>query len=252
MSSIQPSPHCADLHGRARTQHGYILIWLLFLLAGMGAGLASIGSLWHTASQREKEQQLLFIGDQYRRSIESFWQASPGAKKRLPESLDELLVDPRFPNTVRHLRRIYADPITGKPEWGLVRDTNGGIIGVHSLSDRLPYKSQGFPDIYATFTGKTEYREWVFAAAMKSEQPRDANRTPEVTPVDPARPIIPDQTIQPVAKPGVPDTTQLSRIACLEAREQATAECFSLEGRDQQDCNTEAFRNYRKCLSGNL
>jgi len=32
----------------------------------MGVALAALGTMWHTASQREKERDLLFVGDQYR------------------------------------------------------------------------------------------------------------------------------------------------------------------------------------------
>jgi len=35
--------------------------------------------------------------------------------------LEELLEDPRFPNTVRHLRKPFADPMTGQAEWGLAK-----------------------------------------------------------------------------------------------------------------------------------
>lgn len=149
-----------------RCQGGFTFLWLLFLVAGLGVSMAALGTLWHGVVQREKEAELLFVGDQYRRAIESFSQTmAPDGQKRLPKALEELLLDPRFPHTVRHLRRAYVDPVSGKPEWGLVKDGNGGIVGVHSLSEARPLKSAGFPERYATFATATRYLDWKFAYA---------------------------------------------------------------------------------------
>lgn len=98
----------------------------------------------------------------YRRAIESFWNAGDG-QQRLPGTLDELLLDPCFPHGVRHLRRVYPDPMTGRAEWGLVKDQAGGITGVHSLSETRPLKTANFPAAYQTFTDQRSVRDWVFA-----------------------------------------------------------------------------------------
>ncbi|MDD3529727.1 MAG: type II secretion system protein [Gallionellaceae bacterium] len=142
-------------------ERGFTLIGLLFLVAGLGVGMAALGTVWQTAAQREKEKELLFAGTAYRRAIASYWRASPGLP-RLPATLDELLLDPRFPHVVRHLRRRYADPMTGGPEWGLVRDAAGGIVGVYSLSERRPLKAAGFASELAAFEDAGSYRDWVF------------------------------------------------------------------------------------------
>lgn len=155
---------CPTVTGSRRSragQAGLTLLGLLFLVAGMGVALAALGTMWHTAAQREKEKELLFIGNQYRHAIESFWNKSPGVK-RLPKDLDELLSDPRFPNTVRHLRRVYRDPMTGSSEWGLVKEAVGGISGVYSLSEGKPFKTAGFSASDDAFREATSYREWVF------------------------------------------------------------------------------------------
>ena len=154
--------------GPGRGQQGFALLWLLFLVAGLGVGMAAIGTVWHTTAQREKEAELLFAGDQYRRAIDSFLKASPKGQERLPKSFDELLLDPRFPNTVRHLRRLYADPVTGTSEWGQVKTPEGGIAGVFSLSTAAPLKQGGFSPAYAAFSGAAEYRGWVFDAREKA------------------------------------------------------------------------------------
>jgi type II secretory pathway pseudopilin PulG len=157
--------------GRHRRQGGFTLLGILFLVAALGVGLAALGTLWETAGRREKETQLLFAGDQYRRAIASFWRASPAGQSRLPKSVEELLRDPRFPHVVRHLRRVYPDPVTGRPEWGLVR-RDDGIAGVHSLSEAKPYKTAGFGKEYAAFEKASRYADWVFEfdAAAKPAQ----------------------------------------------------------------------------------
>jgi type II secretory pathway pseudopilin PulG len=63
----RPTPTGSRLRGR--TQRGFTLLGLLFLLAGMGVAMAALGTMWHTASQRDKERDLLFVGDQYRQAI---------------------------------------------------------------------------------------------------------------------------------------------------------------------------------------
>lgn len=158
--------------GPGRAQAGFSFLGLLFLLAGLGVALAALGTVWSTAAQREKERDLLFIGDQYRRAIESFWKIPlpVGTPRRLPNNFDELLADPRFPNTVRHLRRVWRDPLTGTSEWGLVREPDGGLSGIHSLSASQPFKRGNFAPEYEQFREADSYREWVFRFDVEKAQ----------------------------------------------------------------------------------
>lgn len=159
---VNPTP--TGRRRRAGQQRGFTLLGLLFLVAGLGVAMAALGTVWHSAAQREKERDLLFAGDQYRRAIESFWNVPlpAGTPRRLPKSFAELLLDPRFPQTVRHLRRLYRDPMTGSVEWGLLKGPDGGIAGVVSLSDGAPFKRASFPSAYARFEDAQSYRDWVF------------------------------------------------------------------------------------------
>ena len=172
--------------GRAGPRHGqagFSFLGLLFLLAGMGVALAALGTMWHTASQREKERDLLFVGDQYRRAIESFWTVPLpiGTPRRLPKNFDELLEDKRFPNTVRHLRRLYRDPMTGGAEWGLQKGPDGGISGVFSLSDGQPFKRANLPSAYASFAEAGSYRDWIFRFDVEKAE-RDAAQRAKAAP----------------------------------------------------------------------
>jgi len=144
------------------SQRGFTYLAILFWIMIVSASLSVGGVVWHTAQQREREQELLFIGDQFRRAIASFYYASPGIVRRYPTALSDLLKDPRFPNTRRHLRRVYLDPMTGEPNWGLIRGLDGGIIGVHSLSESKPIRTSFQSGPNKEFTGKQRYRDWVF------------------------------------------------------------------------------------------
>ncbi len=143
---------------RRRARGLVLLALLLFIaLATLAVGLAA--EVWATARQRDRETELLFAGDQYRRAIESYWRSSPGVKA-LPMSLEVLLSDDRFPVPVQHLRRLYPDPVTGD-EWVLVRQ-GGAIAGVRSASKAVPIKSANFPARYRQFEGASAYEQWQF------------------------------------------------------------------------------------------
>lgn len=133
----------------------------MILIAIMGVLLAATGEVASTVRKREKEQELLFVGNQFRRAIRQYYEQSPGLK-RYPTSLEDLLKDPRYPNTRRYLRRLYPDPITGSEEWGLLKGPNGEVFGVYSRSDDEPMKKAQFSRDDATFEGKTKYSEWIF------------------------------------------------------------------------------------------
>lgn len=127
-------------------ESGFTLLGLLFLMMVLGIALAAVGTVWETAARREKEAELLFVGDQYRRALESYYRATPGQAKRYPASLSDLVKDNRFPNAVRHLRRLYRDPMTQGEQWGEVKEGNE-IVGVYSLSMGIPLKQGGLQRI---------------------------------------------------------------------------------------------------------
>ncbi|CAK0781592.1 hypothetical protein CCP3SC15_930023 [Gammaproteobacteria bacterium] len=109
-----------------QNQYGFTYLGLLFAVAMAGVALAATGVLWSTQRQREREQDLLFVGNQIRQAIRSYYEHSPGLVKRYPAKLDDLLRDNRFLTVQRHLRQRYMDPMTGAREWGLVMAPKGG------------------------------------------------------------------------------------------------------------------------------
>ncbi|MBL0726179.1 type II secretion system protein [Piscinibacter sp. HJYY11] len=146
---------------RAGGNAGFTYLGVLFLvsLLALTAGMAS--AVWATAQQREHERQLAFAGRQYQLAIERYRQQAHGAEAPYPREVAHLLRDPRVPGVRRFLRQPYVDPMTDKPEWGLVRLADGGIVGVHSLSSRTAI---GGPPDSPGITGGRTYREWRFIA----------------------------------------------------------------------------------------
>ncbi len=124
--------------------------------------LAATGVMWSQMQQREKERDLLFIGNEFRKAITTYYEQTPGTVKRYPNSLNDLLKDNRQLATVRHLRRIYRDPMTASFEWGIVRATDGGVMGIYSLSNKSTIKRSGFLQRDAAFEKQTRYVDWQF------------------------------------------------------------------------------------------
>jgi type II secretory pathway pseudopilin PulG len=151
----------------ARRESGFTYLTLLFVIAFMGIGLALTGEVWRTAALRDKEAQLLYSGSQYRRAIERYYVSG---LRQYPRSLEDLLKDPRKPNTQRYLRRLYFDPMTGSPEWGLVKAPDGGIMGVYSLSESKPMKTSGFDIRNKAFEGAEKYADWKFVYQPAGQQ----------------------------------------------------------------------------------
>jgi type II secretory pathway pseudopilin PulG len=149
---------------RARTfprQLGFTYLTVMFIVAILLGGLAIVGETWETSARREKEVELLFIGNQYRRALRLYYLSTPGVVKAYPRQIEDLLKDPRQPGTVRHLRKLFPDPLTGKP-FVYIKGADGGIQGVASTSDEAPLKVANFRVRDATFEGAQKYSDWKF------------------------------------------------------------------------------------------
>lgn len=150
-----------------RAQRGFTYLGLLFAVAIVGVLLAAVGVLWSTERQRQKEAELLLIGAEFRAAIGAYYEQTPGLVKRYPAKLQDLLKDDRYLSVRRYLRQIYADPMTGTREWGLVVAPEGGIMGVRSLSEAQPIKQAEFPFEWMDFDGMRQYSEWRFVYRPK-------------------------------------------------------------------------------------
>lgn len=161
-------------------QSGFTYLFVLMLIALIGMGLVAAGTLWSTDVKRAREAELLFIGDQYRQAIRSYYELEPN-QPRLPQSIDELLEDHRRPNVVRHLRRAYRDPFSDEAFALIYTPDAQGITGVHSLSTGHPFKIAGFSAENGAFAEANTYADWLFA----------------FTPPAPPNPALPSPTQSP-------------------------------------------------------
>jgi type II secretory pathway pseudopilin PulG len=144
-------------------QSGFTYLGALILIAMISVAATATLKLGAAMQRRAAEEQLLAIGGEFRDAFLSYANSTPPGQPRTPASLQDLLKDPRFPTVRRHLRRIYVDPISGKPEWGIIPAQPGpGIMGVYSLADGTPIKVANFELRFQDFEGKTTYQDWVF------------------------------------------------------------------------------------------
>lgn len=167
------------------TQRGVVLLGVLVMLAVLAGLGAEIGMRWADERQRADEEELLFVGEQYRQAIESYWRSSPGGVRQWPTSLEDLLADNRFPMPRRHLRKLFRDPVAPDQPWGLVQ-LGSGIVGVHSQSDAEPFRRSGFGPRQARFAEAQRYADWKFTAVAGTGP--TANPPAVMPPPPPARP----------------------------------------------------------------
>ena len=155
-----------------RSQGGFAFLWVLAAVAMVGMLLASGAEMVSVQQRRDRELELLSIGRQFRTALQQYHDSvASGSAPQYPLSLDDLLLDRRDGGAVRrYLRKIYADPITGRSDWGLVR-VGGVIVGIYSKSDERPLKRRGFDGDEQAFNDASSYRRWVF-----SPQPLEAGQ----------------------------------------------------------------------------
>lgn len=141
----------------SRSQRGFSYLLLLAMVAATATVAAHGLRTGASLARREAELALLAHGGAFEAALQSH-----GAR---PRELRELLRDPRSPGVRRHLRSIPVDPISGRAEWGLLRDAQGGIVAVFSLAGGRPLKQNGFSGARAHFNGASSYAQWSFGAA---------------------------------------------------------------------------------------
>jgi type II secretory pathway pseudopilin PulG len=196
--------------GKDRNQGGFTFLGVMFLLVLLGIGMAGTGEAWSVASRRAREKELLWVGNQYARAIRSYYMQSPGVRQ-FPAQLEDLLEDRRFPEPRRHLRQLYADPISHE-RFDVVPAEDGRIGGVRSHSDETPMKQDNFPAKFRDFKGTTKYSDWLFIADNLPGSPRRpqaaggdaATATGTTTPATTATPDAPATAAPAAANTGTP------------------------------------------------
>ncbi|MEN3274302.1 MAG: hypothetical protein V7631_92 [Massilia sp.] len=202
------------------------LVVFVAILGLVGTATLKVDSLLRRAAA---EQELLEIGAAFGEALRSYAAATPRGFPTAPPTLQDLLKDPRFPGTRRHLRKIFVDPITGKNEWGvLYQGDKVGVLAVYSLSQAQPLKVANFDARFQNFENKEHLSEWKFTAqgqgssaapgqppavpapvkpppgTIGTPAPPDAPPKP-AAPAEPAEPTEPAEPAEPVSPPAQPE-----------------------------------------------
>ena len=149
-------------------QSGFTYLGVLLIVFVIAIGMASSSQIWHTVMQRQNEQELIYVGNQFRSAIGKYYNWSGG---HYPVNLGVLLgPDDEQTAKNRFLRKIFNDPMTQKKDWVLVYGKAGEVIGVHSASEETPFKKYGFAPEDASFEAKEHYSEWLFVYVPKLNQ----------------------------------------------------------------------------------
>ena len=130
----------------------------------LSLGLAIVGPRWADQARRERERDLVQIGSLYARAIAAYYAASPGSLKQYPLKLDDLLADSRMVGTVRHLRKLYPDPLDPSRRWGTVLGTDGRVRGVYSQSTDEPLRIESLDAGAVELPAARRYSDWKFVA----------------------------------------------------------------------------------------
>lgn len=139
------------------SERGFAMAGLLVVIAVLSVWLTVALPSWKTMSQREKEEELIFRGQQYDRAIQLYRKknAAPGAP-----SVDKL-VEGRF------LRKKFKDPITNG-DFDLIGVSQAGNApgvqqpqrGFGQLISGVRSKSKA--KSLRVLNGRTTYSEWQF------------------------------------------------------------------------------------------
>lgn len=163
-----------------RNEQGVTLLMVLLAVVVMGLVLGLTGQTWSALMQRERESELFFRGDQYRRAIQAYYERAPGGGS-YPTELKQLLRDPRSLQPVRYLRQLWSDPLTNG-EWELIVEPPNKIKGVRSRSPLKPFQSDGFQAEYEKFNGAESYAAWEFIYEPQSKNTTSPPASKPATP----------------------------------------------------------------------
>ena len=94
---------------RRRSQSGYILLVLIFMMALMMLAVLAVAPRVDQQVKRDREEEMIHRGAQYARAIKRFYRKFG----RYPTTIEQL----ENTNNVRFLRKQYKDPMTEDGKW---------------------------------------------------------------------------------------------------------------------------------------
>ncbi len=158
---------------KIKEQFGFSYLALLMIMSVTSIGMAAVGAIWSFEAQRQKEKELLFVGNAYAAAIKSYYISQPHAKL-YPKAIEDLIEDKRGVKIKRHLRKTYSDPMTRDGEWELLKQGDF-IIGVRSQSPKKIINKA----LFSTKSSKDEvvkYADIIFAHAASQTSVNNTNK----------------------------------------------------------------------------
>lgn len=113
-------PSHSNGHPAPRGRRGYALIALMIVVTLLLVSLTAVLPSIYQASQRRREEEAIFRGEQYERAIYLFYRRMG----RYPVSVKDLLKT----GDVRFLRKEYRDPLSPTGRWRFIHAAGGGIL----------------------------------------------------------------------------------------------------------------------------
>jgi type II secretory pathway pseudopilin PulG len=130
-----------------RGDRGYVLLYLLFLVAILAISLVTILPTIKFVIKRDQEQEMVHRGEQYRRAVRRYYRKMGS----YPVNLDVL----ENTNDMRFLRKRYKDPMNHNQDFkvltqidlmkamGTALSANGGIAGAQTLGQPIGGDASG-------------------------------------------------------------------------------------------------------------
>lgn len=161
---------------------GYTLALVMVMASVLLVALSEAALNWQTAVKREREEELIFRGEQYQRALilwYAHWSRTLGTPQVAYPSTVEALLNT---NNKRFLRQPWTDPVTNE-EWRIIKvGPNGrplltalpGNTATATEGDRNPYgsggsgRSQGSGPQAPAAAGQTAYGQTLKTQSVNS------------------------------------------------------------------------------------
>src|SRR3954470_291742 len=119
-------PMLSPRRNRRRSQSGYLLMVLIFMMAVMILAMTAVAPRVAQQVKRDREEEMIHRGAQYARAIKRFYKKFG----RYPNTIEQL----ENTNNLRFLRKRYADPMVEDGKWkflhpGDVKVGGGANVG---------------------------------------------------------------------------------------------------------------------------
>jgi type II secretory pathway pseudopilin PulG len=120
-SSPLPSSRSGTTRCRASSARGVALLILMMVLTILLISLTVALPDVYTAGQREREEELIFRGNEYARAIMLYHRQF----NRFPATVEDLM---KKTNGYRFLRHAYRDPMTRSGKWRFIHANAAGVV----------------------------------------------------------------------------------------------------------------------------